>query len=216
MNILKSIFPNLNNRQLSQFESLKKMYEFWNKKINVISRKDILELDTRHVLHSLSIAKLIEFKPKSKVLDVGTGGGFPGVPLAIMFPHVSFHLTDSTGKKIKVVKAIIKELGLTNVKAEKIRSEQVKGKYDFVVSRAVTNMTDFIKIVDGKFSSRNNHQIKNGIISLKGGDLSLELKKFKSARIIEITDYFNDSFFETKKIVYLPISYKGMGSLSVG
>lgn len=213
MNILKSSFPNLTNHQLFQLESLKALYEFWNNKINVISRKDIDHLKIRHILHSLSIAKIIEFKNGSNILDVGTGGGFPGIPLAIMFPGVSFHLTDSVGKKIKVVKAIVNELGLTNVKAEKIRSEHVKEKYDFVVSRAVTNMTDFKKIVKGKFSTINNHQLKNGIIYLKGGDLSLELKNFKSARIIEITEHFSDPFFETKKIVHLPIPYMGMDSL---
>ena len=212
MNIIKSNFSYLSGLQIKQYESLKNLYENWNHKINVVSRNDILELNTRHVLHSLSIAKFIDFKPKSKILDVGTGGGFPGIPLAIMFPDVSFHLIDSIGKKIKVVKAIVEELGLTNVKTEKIRSEHVEEKYDFVVSRAVTNMTDFKKIVDGKFSTINNHQIKNGIIYLKGGDLSLELKNFKSARIVEINKYFKEPFFETKKIVYLPISCKGMGS----
>tara|TARA_B110000305_G_scaffold143217_1_gene159345 strand:- start:15697 stop:16338 length:642 start_codon:yes stop_codon:yes gene_type:complete len=212
LNIIKSNFSYLSGLQIKQYESLKILYESWNHKINVVSRNDILELNTRHVLHSLSIAKFIDFKPKSKILDVGTGGGFPGIPLAIMFPDVSFHLIDSIGKKIKVVKAIVEELGLTNVKAEKIRSEHVEEKYDFVVSRAVTNMTDFKKIVDGKFSTINNHQIKNGIIYLKGGDLSLELKNFKSARIVEINKYFKEPFFETKKIVYLPISCKGMGS----
>lgn len=212
MNIIKSNFPSLTNSQLLQFESLTKLHENWNNKINVISRKDISELNTRHVLHSLSIAKVIDFKPKSKVLDVGTGGGFPGIPLAIMFPEVSFHLTDSTGKKIKVVQAIVDELGLRNVKAEKIRSEDVNQKYDFIVSRAVTNMIDFVKIVDGKISSSNKHTLKNGILYLKGGDLSIELKNFKTAKMFDISNYFNDTFFETKKIVYLSIPYKGKGT----
>ena len=154
MNIIESNFPSLTNSQLLQLGSLNKLYDNWNNKINVISRKDILELNIRHVLHSLSIAKVIEFKSKSKILDVGTGGGFPGIPLAIMFPEVSFHLTDSIGKKIKVVQAIIDELGLRNVKAEKIRSEAVDQKYDFIVSRAVTNMTDFVKIIDDKISKK--------------------------------------------------------------
>jgi 16S rRNA (guanine527-N7)-methyltransferase len=159
-------------------------------------------------LHSLSIAKVIDFKSNSKILDVGTGGGFPGIPLAIMFPEVLFHLTDSIGKKIKVVQAIVDELGLRNVKVEKIRSEDVNQKYDFIVSRAVTNMTDFIKIVDDKISPINNNSLKNGILYLKGGDLSTELKNFKAAKIFNISNYFNQSFFETKKVVYLPIPYK--------
>ncbi|KRO88067.1 MAG: 16S rRNA (guanine(527)-N(7))-methyltransferase RsmG [Bacteroidetes bacterium] len=208
MNIIKSSFPNLKNTQLLQFESLTKLYDNWNNKINVISRKDISELNTRHILHSLSIAKVIDFKSNSKILDVGTGGGFPGIPLAIMFPEVLFHLTDSIGKKIKVVQAIVDELGLRNVKVEKIRSEDVNQKYDFIVSRAVTNMTDFIKIVDDKISPINNNSLKNGILYLKGGDLSTELKNFKAAKIFNISNYFNQSFFETKKVVYLPIPYK--------
>jgi|TARA_B110000503_G_scaffold40257_1_gene66088 16S rRNA (guanine527-N7)-methyltransferase len=208
LNIIKSSFPNLKNTQLLQFESLTKLYDNWNNKINVISRKDISELNTRHILHSLSIAKVIDFKSNSKILDVGTGGGFPGIPLAIMFPEVLFHLTDSIGKKIKVVQAIVDELGLRNVKVEKIRSEDVNQKYDFIVSRAVTNMTDFIKIVDDKISPINNNSLKNGILYLKGGDLSTELKNFKAAKIFNISNYFNQSFFETKKVVYLPIPYK--------
>ncbi len=212
MNIIESNFPTLTNSQLFQFESLTKLYEDWNNKINVISRKDISELNIRHILHSLSIAKIIDFKTKSKILDVGTGGGFPGIPLAIMFPEVSFHLTDSIGKKIKVVQAIADELGLRNVKAEKIRSEDVDQTYDFIVSRAVTNMTDFIKIVDRKISTTNNHPLKNGILYLKGGDLSVELKNFKAVKVFNINDYFNDSFFETKKIVYLPNPYMDKGT----
>jgi len=171
LNIIKSNFPDLSNVQFQQFESLAKLYESWNNKINVISRKDISKLNTRHVLHSLSISKIIKFVPSTKVLDVGTGGGFPGIPLAIMFPKVLFHLTDSIGKKIEVVSEITKKLGLKNVLAEKIRSENVNQQYDFVVSRAVTNMTDFIKIVDGKISSNCKNSLKNGILYLKGGDL---------------------------------------------
>ena len=212
MNIIKSNFPTLTNSQLFQFESLTKLYRDWNNKINVISRKDISELNIRHILHSLSIAKIIDFKSKSKILDVGTGGGFPGIPLAIMFPEVSFHLTDSIGKKIKVVQAVVDELGLRNVKAEKIRAEDVDQTYDFVVSRAVANMTDFVKIVNDKISPINNHPFKNGILYLKGGDLSSELKSFKSVKTFNISDYLNDSFFETKKIVYLPNPYKGKGT----
>ena len=212
MNIFKSSFPNLSNQQLLQFNSLNKLYKFWNNKINLISRNDISELKIRHILHSLSIAKIIDFKTGSKILDVGTGGGFPGIPLAIMFPKSEFVLSDSIGKKIKVVKSIINELNLKNVRAQKIRSEEIDEKFDFVVSRAVTNMTDFVKIVDDKISSINNHDFKNGIFYLKGGDLSLELKNFQSSIIFDINKFFNDPFFNTKKIVYMPIPYKGMGN----
>ncbi len=209
MNIIKSNFPDLKDSQYKQFESLAKLYESWNNKINVISRKDISELNIRHVLHSLSIAKIIKFIPNTTILDVGTGGGFPGIPLAIMFPDVTFHLIDSIGKKIKVVKAIVNELGLKNVIAEKTRSESVDQQYDFIISRAVTNMSNFIKIVDGKISLASKNSLKNGILYLKGGDLTSELKFFKTAKTINISSYFNDTFFETKKIVYLPMPYMG-------
>ncbi|MDA9362355.1 16S rRNA (guanine(527)-N(7))-methyltransferase RsmG [Flavobacteriaceae bacterium] len=207
MNIIKSNFPDLTDYQIKQFKDLTMLYENWNNKINVISRKDISELNIRHVLHSLSIAKVINFLPKTKILDVGTGGGFPGIPLAIMFPEVLFHLTDSIGKKIKVVQAIANDLGLKNVVAEKIRSENVNQQYDFIVSRAVTNMSNFVKIVNGKISSKNKNQLKNGILYLKGGDLSEELKDFKHVKSFKINSYFNDTFFDTKKIVYLPMPY---------
>ena len=209
MNIIKSNFPDLKDSQYKQFESLAKLYESWNNKINVISRKDISELNIRHVLHSLSIAKIIKFVPNTTILDVGTGGGFPGIPLAIMFPDVTFHLIDSIGKKIKVVKAIVNELGLKNVIAEKTRSESVDQQYDFIISRAVTNMSNFIKIVDGKISLASKNSLKNGILYLKGGDLTSELKFFKTAKTININSYFSDPFFETKKIVYLPMPYVG-------
>ena len=209
MNIIRSNFSDLTDSQIKQYESLMRLYKSWNNKINVISRKDISELNIRHVLHSLSIAKIIEFIPETKILDVGTGGGFPGIPLAIMFPEVSFHLTDSIGKKIKVVSEITKKLGLKNVLAEKIRSENVDQQYDFVVSRAVTNMTDFIKIVDGKISSNCKNSLKNGILYLKGGDLVNELKDIDNIKVFDISNHFNDVFFETKKIVYLPMSCKG-------
>jgi len=209
LNIIKSNFPDLKDSQYKQFESLAKLYESWNNKINVISRKDISELNIRHVLHSLSIAKIIKFIPNTTILDVGTGGGFPGIPLAIMFPDVTFHLIDSIGKKIKVVKAIVNELGLKNVIAEKTRSESVDQQYDFIISRAVTNMSNFIKIVDGKISLASKNSLKNGILYLKGGDLTSELKFFKTAKTIKISSYFNDTFFETKKIVYLPMPYMG-------
>ena len=212
MNIIRSNFSDLTDSQIKQYESLMRLYKSWNNKINVISRKDISELNIRHVLHSLSIAKIIEFIPETKILDVGTGGGFPGIPLAIMFPEVSFHLTDSIGKKIKVVKAISNELGLKNVVAEQIRSENVNQQYDFVISRAVTNMTDFIKIVDGKVSSKSKNSLDNGILYLKGGDLTNELKQLKNVKTFNISSYFNYIFFESKKIVYLPMPCKGKGN----
>ncbi len=212
MNIIRSNFSDLTDSQIKQYESLMSLYESWNNKINVVSRKDISELNLRHVLHSLSIAKIIKFIPETKILDVGTGGGFPGIPLAIMFPEVSFHLTDSIGKKIKVVKAISNELGLKNVVAEQIRSENVNQQYDFVISRAVTNMTDFIKIVDGKVSSKSKNSLDNGILYLKGGDLTNELKQLKNVKTFNISSYFNDIFFESKKIVYLPMPCKGKGN----
>ena len=212
MNIIRSNFSDLTDSQIKQYESLMRLYKSWNNKINVISRKDISDLNIRHVLHSLSIAKIIEFIPETKILDVGTGGGFPGIPLAIMFPEVSFHLTDSIGKKIKVVKAISNELGLKNVVAEQIRAQNVNQQYDFVISRAVTNMTDFIKIVDGKVSTSSQNSLANEILYLKGGDLTNELKQLKNVKTFNISSYFNDIFFESKKIVYLPMPCKGKGN----
>ena len=208
MQVILKYFTDLSKKQIKQFSELQELYEHWNAQINVISRKDISELYINHVLHCLAIAKVVQFKKGTKILDIGTGGGFPGIPLAILFPNVDFLLVDSIGKKIKVVQAIVDELGLRNVKVEKIRSEDVNQKYDFIVSRAVTNMTDFIKIVDDKISPINNNSLKNGILYLKGGDLSTELKNFKAAKIFNISNYFNQSFFETKKVVYLPIPYK--------
>jgi 16S rRNA (guanine527-N7)-methyltransferase len=208
LNIIKSNFPDLTDYQIKQFKDLTMLYENWNNKINVISRKDISELNTRHVLHSLSIAKVINFLPNTKILDVGTGGGFPGIPLAIMFPEVLFHLTDSIGKKIKVVQAIANDLGLKNVVAEKIRSENVNQQYDFIVSRAVTNMSNFVKIVNGKISSKNKNQLKNGILYLKGGDLTDELLNFPAATIYPLNNYFEEDFFKTKSVVHLPLKFK--------
>ena len=208
MNIFKSNFPELSNHQISKLDHMKELYEMWNKKINVISRKDISEINTRHILHSLSIAKIVKFKEKSKIFDVGTGGGFPGIPLSILNPNSEFILCDSVGKKIKVVESIVKQLELKNVRTLKTRSENVKERFDFIVCRAVTNMSDFLKIVDGKISTKNNHKFNNGIFYLKGGDLSRELKNIKNHKVFEIKDFFKDSFFETKKIVYVPISCK--------
>lgn len=210
MNKLIHYFPELTSFQISQFETLVELYNYWNSKINLISRKDINEIEVRHFLHSLSIAKFFSFKPKTNVLDIGTGGGFPGIPLAVIFPEVNFHLTDSIGKKIKVVNEIKNNLGLKNVYAEHIRSENVKNSYDFIVNRAVTNMSNLVSLIGDKVSNINNHgSINNGIISLKGGDLENELNPFKDSKIYRLNEFFDEPFFETKKIVYLPIPYMG-------
>jgi 16S rRNA (guanine527-N7)-methyltransferase len=201
-------FPNLTETQVDQFTKLEELYKEWNAKINVISRKDIDELYTRHVLHSLGIAKVMEFKEGSWVLDVGTGGGFPGIPLAILFPETKFYLIDVIAKKIKVVQEVANGLGLTNVKAEQIRAENVKGDFDFIVSRAVTNMPDFVEWVKEKIKKKQNHELKNGILYLKGGDLTEELQDFPKAVQFNLSDYFEDEFFETKKVVHLPLKYK--------
>lgn len=210
MNKLIHYFPELTSSQISQFETLVELYNYWNSKINLISRKDINEIEVRHFLHSLSIAKFFSFKPKTNILDIGTGGGFPGIPLAVIFPEVNFHLTDSIGKKIKVVNEIKNNLGLKNVYAEHIRSENVKNSYDFIVNRAVTNMSNLVSLIGDKISNINNHgSINNGIISLKGGDLENELNPFKNYKIYQLNELFDEPFFETKKIVYLPIPYVG-------
>nr|AIW81363.1 ribosomal RNA small subunit methyltransferase G [uncultured bacterium TB303_p] len=182
---------------------MKELYFEWNEKINVISRKDIDELYTKHVLHSLAIAKVITFREGTKVLDVGTGGGFPGIPLAIMFPEVEFHLVDSIAKKILVVNEVTSAIGLTNLKAEAKRAEQIKSKFDFVVSRAVTAMPKFVEWIESKFESKDQNSMPNGILYLKGGDLEEELFTFPQAQIFEIPNYFDEPFFETKKVVYL-------------
>ena len=205
--ILKQ-FPDLSDNQILQFQKLQGLYEDWNSKINVISRKDIDELYTRHVLHSLGIAKIIDFRPGSKIMDVGTGGGFPGIPLAILFPEVDFYLIDVIAKKIKVVNEVAAGLGLKNVKAEQKRAELVKQEFDFIVSRAVTNMPDFVSWVDDKVSKKQNHELANGILYLKGGDLTEELKAFPKATEYNLSDFFTDEFFETKKVVHLPLKYK--------
>ena len=205
--ILKQ-FPDLSDNQILQFQKLQGLYEDWNAKINVISRKDIDELYTRHVLHSLGIAKIMEFRPGSKIMDVGTGGGFPGIPLAILFPEVDFYLIDVIAKKIRVVNEVAAGLGLKNVKAEQKRAELVKQEFDFIVSRAVTNMPDFVKWVDDKVAKKQNHELANGILYLKGGDLAEELKDFPKATQYNLSDFFKDEFFETKKVVHLPLKYK--------
>lgn len=205
--ILKQ-FPNLTENQILQFKKLEVLYYDWNAKINVISRKDIDELYTKHVLHSLAIAKIQPFEAGSYVLDVGTGGGFPGIPLAILFPETRFYLIDVILKKINVVKAVMEALELKNVKAKQIRASEVKGDYDFIVSRAVTNMPDFVSWIKDKIKKQNKHNLPNGILYLKGGDLTEELKDFPRATEYNIADFFKDEFFETKKVVHLPLKYK--------
>lgn len=207
--ILKEYFPEITNNQLDKYKKLENTYKEWNAKINVISRKDIDELYERHVLHSLGIAKVQPFKPGSSILDVGTGGGFPGIPLAIMFPETKFLLTDAIGKKIKVVNAVAEALDLKNVKAEHVRAEKVKDTFDFIVSRAVTNMPDFVKLVKGKIAKNQLHELKNGILYLKGGDLTEELSVYSTSKIYNLSDFFDEEFFDTKKVVYLPLKYKG-------
>ena len=208
MEIILKYFKNLTKEQLNQFAKLQELYEDWNLKINVVSRKDIDELYLRHVLHSLGIAKVMQFKPGAKVMDVGTGGGFPGIPLAILFPETQFHLVDSIGKKIKVVDEVVAGLGLQNVKTTHGRVEEVKDTYDFIVSRAVAQMETFVRWNKGKISKKQNHDLKNGILYLKGGDLTEELKLYTSATIYDLPNYFEEDFFETKKVVYLGMKYK--------
>ena len=204
--ILLKYFPDLTEKQKKQFAQLGDLYRDWNEKINVISRKDVENLYTNHVLHSLGIAKVMEFKAGAKVLDVGTGGGFPGIPLAILFPQTQFHLVDSIGKKITVVKAVAEALGLANVKAEQIRAEQIKDKYDFIISRAVTRMKEFYGWIHQKIKSDSNHMLDNGILYLKGGDLDEEMSELRHPySIYNLSDYFTEEFFETKHVVYVPL-----------
>lgn len=209
MLLIHKYFPNLTDIQLKQFEALQGLYEDWNAQINVISRKDIESLYLRHVLHSLSIAKLIQFKAGAKILDIGTGGGFPGVPLAILFPEVKFHLVDSINKKLKVVNGVAESLGLENVYTTHARAESIQGQYDFIISRAVTTMPDFVGWIKNRVAKKSMHPIKNGILYLKGGDLSEELKLYSKATLYDLSAYFEEDFFETKKIVHLPLKFKG-------
>jgi len=198
-------FPNLSSVQKEQIISLFPIYKEWNNKVNLISRKDFDNLYERHILHSLAIAKFIHFKEGTRILDVGTGGGFPGIPLAILFPQVSFHLVDSIGKKISVVQDVINRLELTNTTCQQIRCEQLTEKYDFVISRAVTSFPEFVNFTKNLIQQRSSNAIKNGIIYLKGGDLTEEILAFKKKiKVVEITDYFENEFFTTKKIMYLP------------
>ena len=202
MQIIHKYFPELTEKQIEQFTDLKELYEHWNAQINVISRKNMDTLYTNHILHSLSIAKVIQFEKGSKILDIGTGGGFPGIPLAILFPEVDFLLVDSIGKKIKVVNEVSNAIGLNNVRTLHERAENINKTFDFVVSRAVTNMTDFKKWVKGKFNKKHNNSLKNGILYLKGGDLSEELRGISHSKY-EIADLFEEEFFETKKVIYI-------------
>ncbi|MCL2412625.1 MAG: 16S rRNA (guanine(527)-N(7))-methyltransferase RsmG [Bacteroidales bacterium] len=206
MDLIQKYFPTLTEKQVRQFELLPDLYAEWNEKINVISRKDIENIVEKHILHSLAIAKVVSFNAGTKILDVGTGGGFPGIPLAIMFPDCEFHLVDSIAKKINVVSEISKAVGLTNVVAEQARAETLNGKYDFVVSRAVTAFPEFLNWVKKNISNvgaNNYSSLPNGILYLKGGDLSDELRGFeRQIQIFDISNYFEEDFFETKKVVY--------------
>jgi len=208
MDIITTYFPTLSETQLKQFELLAELYKDWNLKINVVSRKDIDEIYLRHVLHSLGIAKVVSFVPNSGVLDVGTGGGFPGIPLAILFPETHFHLVDSIGKKIKVVQEVAQGLELENVQVTNARVETIKDQYDFVVSRAVAQMDTFMHWVKDRVAKKSVHEIKNGILYLKGGDLTEELSKFPKATQYPLSDFFKEEFFETKTVVHLPVKYK--------
>lgn len=204
--IIIKYFPSLSSEQLKQFAQLKELYSHWNAQINVISRKDIDLLYERHVLHSLGIAKVMPFKPKTTIMDVGCGGGFPGIPLAILFPESNFYLVDSIGKKIKVVNEIAAALGLENIEAEHKRAEEVAHKFEFIISRAVTEFPVFYRWVQNKITKHQFNALPNGILYLKGGDLTEEFKEFKKRVVFyELKDYFSEEFFETKKVVYLPM-----------
>lgn len=209
MEIIQKYFTELTPTQIAQFSKLKELYQDWNLKINVVSRKDIEELYLRHVLHSLAIAKFISFNPGAQVLDVGTGGGFPGIPLAILFPETQFTLVDAIGKKIKVVQEVVDGLGLENVRAIHQRVEEDNNQYDFVVSRAVAAMPTFMRWIKGRIKKVSEHPIKNGVLYLKGGDLGEELQDYRTVQIYSLMDYYKEDFFETKKLVYLPQKFKG-------
>ncbi|MDF2158994.1 16S rRNA (guanine(527)-N(7))-methyltransferase RsmG [Algoriphagus sp. CAU 1675] len=203
--LILSYFPKLSEKQIEQFDRLQDLYTDWNSKINVISRKDMDQFYIRHVLHSLGIAKVMGFQPGTKVLDIGTGGGFPGIPLAILFPETHFHLVDSIGKKITVVKDVAKQLKLSNVEAQQCRAEELVRKYDFVISRAVTRMINFYPWVKGKIKKEDFNEFPNGILYLKGGDVDEEMEETgKSYVVYHLEDYFKEDFFDTKKVVYMP------------
>ena len=206
MELIKKYFPDLTATQFDKLAQMDELYQFWNAKVNVISRQDIDTLYERHILHSLGIAKVIQFKSGTNILDVGTGGGFPGIPLAILFPEAQFHLVDSIGKKIRVVQEIAQALQLDNVKAEQVRAERLNDTYEFVVSRAVTRLTPFTGWVRKNISRNSFHSLKNGILYLKGGDLTEEIAELNlKTRVYALSDYFTEEFFETKKVVYVPL-----------
>lgn len=206
MNEILEYFPHLTDKQIEQFKALQALYEDWNQKINVISRKDISNLYSHHVLHSLAIAKAINFKDGTTIMDFGTGGGFPGIPLAIMFPNCKFKLIDGTGKKIMVANEVIKAIGLTNVIAEHIRGEEEKGKYNFIVSRAVMPLPDLIKIVKKNISKEQNNALPNGVIVLKGGNTEGEIHEHKKlAEITPLSNWFKDDWFKEKSLIYIPL-----------
>ena len=202
-------FPELTSTQKRRFENLGELYNYWNQKINIISRKDIKSLYLHHILHSLSIAKVIQFRPHTKIIDVGTGGGFPGIPISILFPEAQFYFIDSIDKKIKVVEAIITALGLKNCQAKRIRAENINDKYDFIIGRAVTNLSQFVKIISDKVSSRSFNSLTNGILYLKGGSIEEEIKSLPyKTEIFNISTFFKEPFFETKIIVYINLINK--------
>ena len=204
--LIQKYFPTLTETQLRQFEQLDALYRDWNDKINVISRKDIDNLEVNHLLHSLGIAKFVKFAPGTRVMDLGTGGGLPGIPLAIYYPEVTFHLVDRIGKKLKVAQDIASRIGLTNVTVQHGDVKEVKGKFDFVVSRAVMDLGDLVPLVKRFIASEDRNAVPNGLICLKGGDLSGEVAKFKHQVLIdELSSYFNEEFFKTKKVLYLPL-----------
>jgi 16S rRNA (guanine527-N7)-methyltransferase len=207
MQLIREYFPDLTPEQDKQFSMLPELYEYWNERINVISRKDMENLEERHILHSMAIAKIIQFKPGTRVLDVGTGGGFPGIPLAILFPETRFTLVDSTGKKIKVVNEVVEATGLLNVKPIQIRAEEMDGRFDFIVSRAVTQLPVFLKWINGNILSKNKNPLNNGTLYLKGGDLEEELDRLnRHYAIYDLDINFPIEFFHSKKLVYIPLS----------
>tara|TARA_Y100001934_G_scaffold37408_1_gene43333 strand:- start:57 stop:695 length:639 start_codon:yes stop_codon:yes gene_type:complete len=207
MNVIKKYFPQIDDNQIMKLSLFEKLIKDWNKKINLVSRKDVENFQLNHILHSLSISKLISFSPKTNILDLGTGGGLPGIPLAIIFPQAEFHLIDRKEKKIKVVNKIVNELKLTNVKADSSDLKYMNTKYDFILNRAVSSTENIIRICNNKINSNSVNKIQNGIICLKGGDLKIELNMVKDFKILNLNEIFSEPFFETKKILYIPNPY---------
>ena len=205
MKLIQKYFSDLSRAQLIQFEKLESLYKYWNSKINVISRKDISSLYLKHVLHSLAIAKFIQFSKDTHIIDVGTGGGFPGIPLAILFPDAKFHLVDSIEKKVRVVDAVSKELSLKNVTTQCKRVEDMDDKFDFILTRAIADMSTILEWTVNNISPNSNNIIPNGIIALKGGDLDKELSRIENKKVVAIKDYFDDHYFINKKLVYVPV-----------